>query len=105
VSPATAAPAIADKPEYNWCRLATSQYHILHSVRADSGGGEFMLTIDGEILPTERIKWHYPRKPDAKPEPTGAKIVSAHRPKGRVCSRCISFATMLERTVRLDFVR
>jgi hypothetical protein len=60
-----------------------------------------MLTIDGEVLPTERIKWHYPRKPDAKPESTGAKIVEAHRPKGRICSRCSAFATMLERTVRL----
>lgn len=95
------APSEALTPTYRWCRLSTSQYHILHSVRADSQGGEFMLTIDGEVLPTERRKWNYGRREQRPLESTGAKIVEAHRPKGRICSRCSAFATMLERTVRL----
>lgn len=84
-----------------WGRLRTSQWHILHSIRADRDGNEFMLTVDGEYLPTERVKWQWPRSLDAKPESTGARVFEGTKPKGPICSRCYSFASLEEGTVEV----
>ena len=87
------------QPEYTWGRLRTSQWHIVHSVRAGSDGEEFILTQDGEYLPTMRRKWSYPEGRAKNAESTGAKLFTGHRPRGPVCQRCSSFVYNLERSV------
>ncbi len=87
--------------ERRWCRLSTSQWHLLHSIRVGADQQEFMLTVDGEYLPTERRKWNYGAKEQRPLESTGAKVFEGVAPKGRICSRCYAFATFEERTVEV----
>ncbi len=86
-----------------WCRLKTSQWHVLHSIRTD-GSHEYLLTIDGEWFPTERVKWHWPHDGKRAAESTGPKLWEGDGfPKGgRVCNRCYTFVSMQRKTIQID---
>lgn len=103
-----------------WGRLRTSQWHLIHSIRAGSRRVptfdpkqtypnnyayreepyEFLLTYDGYDLPTETDGSWYT---GGVKKDTGARVWEGEGfPKGRVCDRCRLFIKHLEDTVEIE---